>query len=412
MSSYLYLLLSPSKIQVTVWVATPYYEAEVVHLLLPQQLQLNNFKEALSKSCSVVPDFCDDFFPTVPQLSNHHASFAVQPTWLRHTDRMVLVMDCSAIGGTTYAFYIEGPVNKHGLLRNLVDYQDVDKDFYLFGNHLPLLEGQSITAMPGGVVKVIPRHGLCEWAEELSTQMQQPGRWNSHVELPSAQGGLHIVYQATEDAVIEEIDAEDVRLLEVSAEEALQMKRGESVVYLPDERMPWLSHAGRRIWEQVAVLDNCNQPPEDSVVIFLDVRGLTCFPQWVQLTTTFFDPAEYVAGLQLPGAVGWTLMVAGGRACCEDNLIEVHENEVVSLFLKSSGDVPSSEIEDMDVADSGDIDSSNNSQTSVHLPHLSTGSGTVLLDDTILRDSPPHQPINRSRSPRRANCRPKELPQP
>ena len=38
----------------------------------------------------------------------------------------------------------------------------------------------------------------------------------------------------------------------------------------------------------------------EATVIFLDLRGLTYFPQWVVLPSDVFDPGAYVAGLQHP----------------------------------------------------------------------------------------------------------------
>ena len=76
----------------------------------------------------------------------------------------------------------------------------------------------------------------------------------------------------------------------MAAAEAVGWEHGECVVWMPLDLIVRLSHAGRRTWEQVAVLDSRAQPMERTIIMFLDLRGLTHFPQWVQLDRELSTP--------------------------------------------------------------------------------------------------------------------------
>ena len=120
--------------------------------------------------------------------------------------------------------------------------------------------------------------GLTCWRNRLP----HPLRWSPQVDPPGQIPGLHTVFQSAVDQVIDEIGEEDTRPLEVVAEDVLGIEHGEVTVFLPNERMPSLSHAGRTIFEQVATVNTAAIDPAGPCIVFVDLRQLTVFPQWLQ----------------------------------------------------------------------------------------------------------------------------------
>ena len=55
-------------VHVTLWVTSPYFEAEVVDLEIGFPTTMNRLSEALKDSCSVMPDYVTDFICTTPQF--------------------------------------------------------------------------------------------------------------------------------------------------------------------------------------------------------------------------------------------------------------------------------------------------------------------------------------------------------
>ncbi|CAE7677247.1 unnamed protein product [Symbiodinium sp. CCMP2456] len=382
---------------VTIWVAAPYYEAEVLDVDLPLPLRMSSFRDAMRGALTVIPDALDDYVATVPQIDGHYASFVAQPVWLDDAGKFTLIMDTRMMEGTVFAFFTDMPLDRQTIVSNLPDYGDAAFDIYYFGEHQPLADGLTIQPIPGGVIKIVPAGALCEWADELTPRLQQPDRWLPHPDPPEAHPGLHTVYQSANDQVIEEIDDDDIHPLEEAAAEALSVDY-ECRVYLPNERMPSLAHGGRSIWEQVAVLPASEDRGRHTTVVFLDLRQLGFFPQWVQVDEPYFTPSDYIDGLQIQGVQDWTITVIGGVPRGPDQL-EVRHQEVLTFTLNPPESSP--EDDDMSSGDN-DGDSSSSSSATDPLPHSSDfSSGPPNSPSGGPYGPPPPQPVDRSRSPRR-----------
>ena len=74
-------------VHVTLWVTSPYFEAEVVDLEIGFPTTVGRLGEALKDSCSVMPDYATDFICTTPQLGRDFASFVAIPPWVRETSK-------------------------------------------------------------------------------------------------------------------------------------------------------------------------------------------------------------------------------------------------------------------------------------------------------------------------------------
>ncbi|CAE7899283.1 unnamed protein product [Symbiodinium sp. KB8] len=387
-------------LHVTIWVAAVFYEAETLDIEMARPLTLPAMKAALRGACNIIPDSLDEFHPTVPQLGDYYGSFVAQPVWLRNTNRTTLVLDARAMGGVAFPFYQEGRVNLETAARQLPEFHETEVDFYVFGRLTPLARGQSFAAIPGGVIKAVPQGSQCHWSDLLENRLPHPLRWSPRVDPPGQTPGLHTVFQSATDQVIDEIGDEDLRPLEVVAEEALGLEHGETVVFLPEERTPNLAHAGRTVYEQVAVVNSSGIDPSGPCVVFVDLRPLTVFPQWLQMTTDTFDPRTYIQDLQIQGSEDWVIVVEGGEPL-RGGRLRVRHRETLTFMLQPPGS--SSEETSDSEGDESDSDDDDGQEDESSDPSIfrSSGSERPPSPSGAPRGPPPAQPIDRSRSPRR-----------
>ena len=261
---------------ITAWVATPYYTAETVDILVPRPLTLAYLTEAIKNATSEIPDTCEVYRLTFPQLGDHFASYVAHPAWLQDSGKFVLILDTRAIGGAPFAFYAEAPLNYATILANLPDCNGADYDFYVFGSRERLRPERSVRPIDGGVIKVLPQGGQCHWPDELEARLGHPERWLHSPPPPGELEGLHYVYQSSEDQVVQEISDTDERPLEEAASDALMLGY-DCITFLPEERLERLSHGGRHIWDQVAVLNASDATQGQATIIFLDLRPIGFF---------------------------------------------------------------------------------------------------------------------------------------
>ena len=125
----------------------------------------------------------------------------------------------------------------------------------------------------------------------------------------------------------------DGRSLTTCAAEALDYAPGQCWTRTPDPRIASLALNGRRIWDQVAVLDGQDQYDQNSIIVFLDLRPLAHFPQWLQLPDNVFDARAYFDGLQIEVDGQWTLMIEGGEPLPEPHLLRVRDRETLVFYL-------------------------------------------------------------------------------
>ena len=291
---------------VTVWIAAPYYQPEIIDMEVLFPTTVARLNEAVTFTSRQFQDIQMEFAPTIPQLGEGYASYVAYPSWLPETSKVVQLIDAEAVGGGIFAAYVQSPLTRESILMNLIEGWPEGFRAYVGGSERPLRNRQAYEAVPGSVIKILGPGMEPRWCEAIQSRLQDP---RHHAALPQHLDGLHTVYQAADDQVMEEIHSDDERTLEVSAEEALKYEHGEIWVAVPEDRLVDLAHLGRRIWGQVAVLDGLEQRDPTAPVVFVDVRGLALFPQWTQLETTVFRPVEYYETLDMPPLRDWTLLV-------------------------------------------------------------------------------------------------------
>ena len=390
-----------TSVHVTCWVTSPYFEAEVVDMELPFPTTLPRLRDALKDSCSVMPEWAGDFIPTTPQIGRDYASFVAVPSWIRETTKAAL-LDCSAIDAGVFAAYLEEPVTRTSVMMALAPGAPDGLQLYAYGSDRPMRSDRTYPTVHGGVIRVVRDGGTPRWSDDLHQRLGAPERWNPQAAMPFPLGRLHTVYQSADDQVVEEIETDDERTLEVAAEEALHYEHGECWVMAPQDRVRHLAHQGRRIWGQLAVMDGYEQHAPEAPIIFLDLRGVAHFPQWAQLPNTTFRPVEYYQGLHMPDLPDWVLMVEGGEPLEDGESIAIHSGDTLTFFLRPRTSSDSADSMDSDSDDQAPSDDDGSSPGPDNLPGSSDFSASPPPDDGTRRGAPPPEPVDRSRSPRRS----------
>ncbi|CAE7730122.1 unnamed protein product [Symbiodinium sp. CCMP2456] len=379
-------------VHISMWASTPFFEAEVVDLEIGFPVTINRLKRALAESFTIVPDFADELTPTVPQVEGHFASFVAAPGWLSQAGRSVLVLDTRSLGGTVFTVHNEGMVSREKVLKHIEDYDLPDVDVFVFGGQLPLLTGFPVEPVHGGLIKVLPRGEVCEWSTELDLRLEDDELWDPHGEIPGPIEGTFNVYQSPGDQLVIEDDLEEPKSYMDTAHEWF-----DNVRYLkfPEEPPERLEMAGRHISQQIAVVDQDWPRGPDSPYIFVDARGLACFPQWVRVPGAIFDPVLYYEDLQVPEVNNWTLVIGGGEAL-GDNQVRVRDGEIIRMHMVPSSSMSTSEEEETEsMSDTG-------SPSSDRAAEDEDSSGSRNNEPgQRLNGPPPPQPVDRSRSPRR-----------
>ncbi|CAE7257034.1 unnamed protein product [Symbiodinium sp. CCMP2592] len=337
---------------ISVWIASPFFEVEVLDLGIAFPMTEQRFLDAVRGTTTCMPDWAETVLPTTPQVGPYYGSCVAIPPWIPAAGKSVLVIDNRPIGGHTFPFYHEGLVTLAALKRQVPQDDENEVDFYAFGGNHPLGE-IGVDPIQGGLIKAVYKGEPCNRAQ-------------------------HVVYQGPEEQLVyEDLPGAEEHRIDLA-----------------------LSHAGRSVYKQIAVNPGPRSTREDdpsATIVFLDLRGLTHFPQWVQLTGDLFNTVEYLEGIQVPSVPGWTVVIEGGEATDDPEVLRVQDGETLNFFMKADEDLtPSpaaSHEEDPDEEGSSDDppDPMDTSDDSVAPP----------LPDGRPRGPPPPRPVNRSRSPRR-----------
>ncbi|CAE7282967.1 unnamed protein product [Symbiodinium sp. CCMP2592] len=328
-------------VHVTVWVAAPHFATEVVDLGIAFPLSEQRLCDAVKGTCVNMPDYFETILPTVPQIGSHYGSCLAVPSWLPGAGKTALVMDSRGIGGEIFPFILDGPLTKRALTKQLPDEAD-PVDLYLFGNAMPMAGEGEYQTVQGGVIKAFYEGSHCTWEGHLSERLEDPSHWNPMLNPPGTNDAPHVVYQSPEDQLVYyDIPGAEENRLEL-AESLLGYASGQCWICEPTHPAEDLTHAGRRVQKQIAVMPgprSTHEDDPDATVIFVDLRGLGLFPQWLLLPGQLFNSAEYLEGIQAPIVDGWTVVVEGGELTNNPELLMVNHCETLNFFLKETGEL-------------------------------------------------------------------------
>ncbi|CAE7037280.1 unnamed protein product [Symbiodinium sp. CCMP2592] len=392
-------------VHISVWVTTPFWGSEVVDIGIGFPITERRVCDAVRSSVRELPDYADSYLPTVPQIGGYFGSCLAIPAWTPAAGLCALVIDNRSVGGEIFSVYHRGPLTYHSL-RTYLPEEDADSvDIYLFGSLAPLRRDQPPpVAVQGGVVKALYAGEPCVWEDELSQRLTDPSRWNPRVATPEDDNNEHVVYQSPEDQLVYyELPGADAHRADL-AEQLMGFPSGQCWVRAPDVPAVGITHAGRYISKQIAVNPGPRRTQEDdpdATIVFLDLRGIGMFPQWVHLPGSYFNTTEYLEGIQAPTVEGWTILIEGGELTNDTEVLRVTDGETLNILLKETAELTESADEDEGTGgDNGGTDDS--SDTHDPLPDSSDLTPPSAPGDGVPRGPPPPTPVNdRSRSPRR-----------
>ncbi|CAE7905413.1 rngB [Symbiodinium microadriaticum] len=391
---------------ISVWVAAPFYIAESLDVAMNFPLTYARFEDMIRSELRHIPEHLSKLTPTTPQLDDDFASYIACPEWAELAGKVCIVIDCLSIGGPAFAAYFEGPLTKRNVLAQ-VPADDISQlEVFLYGQFNPLGDEDRREALMGGVAKVLQRGQVCDWATtELTTRLREPGMWRPDTDHPHPASGYHVVYQSVDDQVISECEVPDPGGHEQRGSDALEITE-DCWSLMSGEPPEHLSHGGKIVLAPIAIMSKADFIREEVTVIFLDLRQLTFFPQWMSIRgPPTLDPGAYLEDIQFPQLPGWEVVVTGGEPINADSKITVRDGEVITFHLQkleaddSDEEMQSNggEDEDSDSDPDSDSDSSGCSFDSSRLPGLDPPPP----NDGRPRGPPPPQPLDRSRSPRR-----------
>ena len=389
---------------ITVWVAAPFYVAESLDLAVHFPLTADRLEDIVRWALPILPETMEELVPTTPQLHDDFASYILCPSWLADVDKYCIVLDCIDIGGPAFAIYHEGPLTKRNIL-DQVPADDVSNlEAFLFGELNPLCEGDRRQPVMGGVIKILRRGAVCDWAvTELAPRFVDTTAWRPATDLPHPASGYHVVYQGVDDQVICEGYVPDPGGHEQRGARELELE-GPCWALIPGEPPENLSHGGKIVLAPIAILQESEFDREEVTIIFLDLRQISFFPQWMALRgDPVLDPAAYLEGIQFPTVANWEVVVVGGDPIEGSNNLRVRDGEVVVFYLQS---IEAQEDDDASMASNGtDHETDSESDSDDSGPSLDSGSfsghDNLPPADGRPRGPPPPEPTDRSRSPRR-----------
>ena len=128
----------------------PYYEAEVLDFELRIPATVNQLTAAVQGTSTRDNDYEMTFVPSNPQLGRDYVSYVAFPAWIQETDRVVLLIDATAIGGGTFAAYMRNPITRENVLMNLVEGWPAGLQAFLGGGEQPMRSGRTYQAAQGG----------------------------------------------------------------------------------------------------------------------------------------------------------------------------------------------------------------------------------------------------------------------
>ncbi|CAE7671016.1 unnamed protein product [Symbiodinium sp. CCMP2592] len=170
-------------------------------------------------------------------------------------------------------------------------------------------------------------------------------------------------------------------------------------ILAPADRPMHLTDRARRVRSMLAVVDKAEHPREQSILIFLDLRGVGMWVQWLCLDSPYFDPMPYLDSLQLEYHPGWSIIVRGGRRTGNGLELEVQRGELLLVELRMSTDITPTASENEGSSDDGSEDDGESENDEDVTDENMDGPG----DDNSDQQPDAEPDPDRSRSPRRGD---------
>ena len=181
---------------------------------------------------------------------------------------------------------------------------------------------------------MLRRGQVPEWASPISPineRVDDPRRWNPDVPFPDLAFGKFMSFQDKEGEVINLINRADPR--SITDIIASVMDLDEDFVWLeaPNPRPQRMLNCGRRVKTILAILDTRTDPQQNTCIVFVDLRGLGLWPQWLIVPDGEFDATTFVDGLQIEFLEGWSVIVLGGQGRPQGGIARVRSGDLLEI---------------------------------------------------------------------------------
>ena len=372
-------------------VLAPYFEPEILDIAVALPISLDRMFEVIKDTVRDMPTWLSHAVAVEPQIHEDFGTVLLVPGWVPLSGRWAVVLDGDQVGRGVFACYVQEPVSRRAVLEQLQLDQYAEVDIFAYGSLAPMGLEETVPPKQGGLIRILPRGAVVDWATDLENRLSSAAGWNPDTEPPTSRTGRYLALQSEDNQAIVQATANIAADPLLAAADALGLERGTVWLRAPTHRIERLCERGRRVRSTVAVVNAAANPIHSTTIVFLDLRGVARWPQWVALPRPIFDAATYVEGLQVEYQRGWSLVVYGGIRR-PDGRLDVDDGERLTVTLRLDEDISDTEESDSGGEDSG-TDSSNDGEEEHTRP--------MDVEQDAGRATPPttRRP-SRSRSPR------------
>ncbi|CAE7035520.1 unnamed protein product, partial [Symbiodinium sp. CCMP2592] len=272
--------------------------------------------------------------PIQPQLHDDYGSLMLLPDWVIHSDKCGVLLDARDANKEIFAYYHTGPLTRYSVLQHAEFPQTAPVEVFVGGDLAPLGPAESRRPSQGILVKIMPRGMTPVWSGVLEDRLRDPDQWNPHQEHPLPADVKLIAFQTEQEQHLHRAvrGTEDTQSTVVVRE--FDKVAGSFWLRAPTDRPRRLNWCGLRVHTIVAVADTAEHPRPGTQIVFVDLRGIGVWPQWVAVQNHRFNPGRYVEALQIEVVEGYTVVVYGGRQVGREGDLHVEYGDTVEVALR------------------------------------------------------------------------------
>ena len=163
-----------------------YYEPETLHVAVPFPLSEADLQRHATDMTLSVPRWLSHPIAVWLQLSADYASCVAAMCCCTHGSSCLASTSWCCIGQGVWSYYHKGPITKASLLRQADLGVAENFSVFQFGDLAPVHDGAERQAMQGGLIKVLRRGEVIDWAPDLQQWLWNSALWNPDVDTSAA----------------------------------------------------------------------------------------------------------------------------------------------------------------------------------------------------------------------------------
>ncbi|CAE7214421.1 unnamed protein product, partial [Symbiodinium sp. CCMP2456] len=308
---------------------SPAFESESLDLAMEFPLNEERLLEFILESAYVLDrEWMDEAVFTEQQIHEDFGTVLILPRWLDGSERIVILIDGTAVGGGLFATYFEGPVTRFAILRR-AECIDEDVDIFPFGALHPLLGDNHVPGQHCGVVKLLQRGAVVDWPSPIRDRFMDPDRWRPSTDHPPHADGKYIGFQSELEQHLHLINRQGERDPIEVASAAFDRPASSFWLRAPTQRPHRLYWNGKRLHSIIAVVPSSTYPRGTFKFVMVDMRGIGGWVQWVAVRGHSFDVGAYLEDIQVEYIQGYSLVVQGGTRSSSPTTLRVEGTQMM-----------------------------------------------------------------------------------